>query len=654
MTPPNKPFLFMLWSTLLSVLAAAQSQEGPARKKVFGIVKTASGKIWVGAEVNLLARSLPDNEKVGSVDHLRVLSDQHGRFRAEIIAGRSYTAWAWSPVEIGRYRQTGVIENVFPSVPLILEESDEPHLIQRFRITGRDAWQHLEPLEFHFISLTGNIYHEQITAEEDGTLAMPRLPASSHFLEVRGRDAFPLHEYPLHRRPAHHPQEDPAELALPGPKVLGIAIRDIGTNQGIGGARIYRSLRSRLIEIARTEADGFVSVKLPVAAASSPSQAGSDDRKVGHETWIMMSDAPGHGIGALRRGTPKKRRDGRAWAELRKDSPPDYYCHLGPGASLKGRVEISTGVPARKMGLRMSGRSLHYEDLNHRISAIFSRVVETDAQGQFEISGLISEYIAVVDGFLSDEHILLLPESWRAGLSPSLRYMFTTESAFRKEGKAVVTLSDRCPIEFRLTAPGRAPAESGKIALHTLDKSDALTPSPRYLHTDRAGRLRILAPQRQDLALILRNEVDWDIRRLSVYPKAGKPDAPSLEIEMEEMLRVSGHVVDDKGKPIAAAEISLYPLFTQGLANSFDQLTDKDVGRVSLSQIKDPRQLAILARMLGFNAKVPTDKEGLFSFRIPRIPMNYRLYLRHNGVNTNIQIEVDDRSVEDLKIEIQR
>src|SRR5262245_46226815 len=95
----------------------AQADRGEAtaalRGPAIGEVRDAGGRPWVSAEVVLRSRPLPGDAEAGECDEVTAKVDERGRFRADILRGRPYSAWAWTAPEADGRRASDVVEHVF-------------------------------------------------------------------------------------------------------------------------------------------------------------------------------------------------------------------------------------------------------------------------------------------------------------------------------------------------------------------------------------------------------------------------------------------------------------------------------------------------------------------------------------------------------------
>src|SRR3972149_7880019 len=88
---------------LFAILLGATLVVAQQREPVRGSVVAADGTPWAGANVALLSRPLPDDERFGEADELQATSDAKGRFEVTLLPGRRYVAWASAELPESRY-----------------------------------------------------------------------------------------------------------------------------------------------------------------------------------------------------------------------------------------------------------------------------------------------------------------------------------------------------------------------------------------------------------------------------------------------------------------------------------------------------------------------------------------------------------------------
>lgn len=136
----------------LLTMAGAQSEEPvAARQKVLGKVVQLDGAPWARATVKLVAWPYPRYWFVGSPDVITVTADDSGRFEAELLPQRHYSAWAFLRLEGGGYRLTGVVDDVVPASLVELRERAHPQAPVRLRILEPEGAKPFGPLSFRVV-----------------------------------------------------------------------------------------------------------------------------------------------------------------------------------------------------------------------------------------------------------------------------------------------------------------------------------------------------------------------------------------------------------------------------------------------------------------------------------------------------------------------
>ena len=101
-------------------------------EKAFDAVQDTEGRPWLGAEVHLLSGVIAGAVR-GERDHVIVKPDAQGRFRAEILGGRSYLVWATEAVGKHRYRASRMSKNVQVGASVVLRQESDT-FVQRVRL----------------------------------------------------------------------------------------------------------------------------------------------------------------------------------------------------------------------------------------------------------------------------------------------------------------------------------------------------------------------------------------------------------------------------------------------------------------------------------------------------------------------------------------
>lgn len=618
--------------------AGVRAQDGRPRAKAFGIVRTADGRPWPGAMVHLFSRCVPSIEGAGGVDEIVVRSDGRGRFRAHVLTGRPYTTWARGVPRKGRYRVTGVVENVFPSVPVILREVGLAPVL-RVAVHGLDAWRDHGPLRCRLVAETGNVLVRELALDAHGTGVAPPMPLEKVWLEVLGRDGFPVarRRIALAGKPG-----STVSVSVPRPVSIGFVARDIATEKGLGGVELCRRMGGRLLGLGRTEQDGYARITVP-ADVLTPA---------GVRTLIVRRS--GYGPGGVRRG-PERKRSG-AWPPIRGRAPIDLYTHLAAGKDTKARFLLGPERPAAGLPILVAGWGTHFETSNRRFSCTYRDVLHTDEQGRVTIPGAFSGYPAVVHAVLTERHLAALPRAWRARLHPVVHHVILPDGSGRER---TVDLLELCPVDLAVTAADGAPAAHAVVTvlLAGTGHPGLLPDDLRDVIADRAGRVRLLLPPGDERTLSIRYRDSWTVGRLAVRRVAGDERPAQLRVRLREPRLVAGRVVDARGRALAGVDLRIYPYYLGNLSFPEDEATPQDLagkGRNAavLGALRDPRWFYAFAARVGLNVRVRTDAEGRFRFIVPAVPMTYRIYGARGRHRIDLQIQVEETSLPDLRIEL--
>ncbi|MFQ5504025.1 MAG: carboxypeptidase-like regulatory domain-containing protein, partial [Planctomycetota bacterium] len=322
----------------LPLVAGTPQEKTLRRERLVGRIRDLAQQPWPGARVFLMSRPVPGLDRVGDADEVETKTDGRGRFRAMLLPGRSYTAWAAGAAETGRYRRTRTVENVHAGRPVRLEEADEAGIRSRCRISGREAWG--EGLRFELVVDTENRHVLAVKPDARGELEFPMLPEGRLFLEMYGSEGIPLFGTELSG------SIETREIPLPTPCSVLVRVLDRG-GRAVAGANIYRQTRQGRVwqRIAVSGADGFASILLPGARSS-----GDGTVRV---RAALRADSPAHALGRI--ATSVGLQTHRDLSKLRASRQPDITLRLWPGLSVKGRILVDESRPAAGLPLLVYG-----------------------------------------------------------------------------------------------------------------------------------------------------------------------------------------------------------------------------------------------------------------------------------------------------------
>jgi len=250
-------------SLLVGVAAAQDRRAHPGR------VLDAGGKPVAGAEVTLLFAP-PFGAELGCSDVVRCRSDAEGRFRAELLTGAGYVAWAATEAH-----QSGVVD-VDPARQCELRLDSEPRLRQ-YRIDGLDAWADAGPFTLHveIAGVPGLCPDLRMAA---GKVELPLLPADRMdgvLLDKNGVAVWPIRGFDTGDGEAVPPPRTiPARVVDDaGRPVAGAVLQQVWSTSVKDELGRFAA-RTRLVRRAVTDAEGRAQVR--VACAKDPFEAGNE------------------------------------------------------------------------------------------------------------------------------------------------------------------------------------------------------------------------------------------------------------------------------------------------------------------------------------------------------------------------------------------
>src|SRR5712672_1661204 len=263
--PTAFPFRLLVLTLLAAAISAQQTEES-LRGPAVGEVSDRSGGPWAGVEVVLVSRPLPHNPNVGEVDRVVATADARGRFHAEILRGRPYSAWAWGEAADDGRSATAVAERVFVQRPVVLRE--QRRLPRRTLVLDQmDRWKICRGFVVRVVDQTDNRLVQWLEVK-DGKAVLPFLVGTDAFVEVfadLGERRCPLARQ---RVEASDPAGD-LHVALPERQHVTCWVRDAGSEKPRAGATVFRRLGGALYPAGVTDADG--KLLLDIAKVESPS-----------------------------------------------------------------------------------------------------------------------------------------------------------------------------------------------------------------------------------------------------------------------------------------------------------------------------------------------------------------------------------------------
>jgi len=542
------------------VLAFAPLLAQVPREPVRGTVLLAADQPWAGAQVQLLSRPVPDEDRVGESDLVRALSDAKGRFLVDLLPGRCYTAWACMLLGDGTYRASHAVDDVRAGGPLELV-ADAVRPLGSVQIDGLDPWRAGGAIECQLRSRTANVIAAPCV-EQDGRFALPPLPGRRAALEVLcgGRPLQPWPE-PLDLTVATH------TVRIQAPRAVRLRFVDADTSQPIADATIAASmwLRSLLHEIAHSDVTGNAVATLPIGS-----------RAFDWVNYPVMLQARGHApINLLGRLQVPADHDAAA-------GKPVATIELHKGLALRSVLALAdtacAGAPIR---IRNDLQST--TEGTHRIAWWLS----TDVQSGFEVD--VDPRTPAGLGMLlrPSEYARLAAAAAPFPLHPEALLAVVPANAQAAALPAKLDLAALAPMRVQVSAPDGAPAADAFVGIGAAFDGHVLTLSSAA--TDRSGRACFLVPREQELLVTAWSDDGWIVHPM---PRADALVAP-LRIQLQSVRQLPGLVEDAAGRPVPYAQ-------------------------VTYSVIADGGEMGFLTRSFGYHLVRRTDAKG--SFSVPLYP----------------------------------
>lgn len=513
---------------VLTALAAAQ--QDLQRGALAGWVKGADGNRVVGAAVTLVSRPIPARLDLGTTDELHVATGHNGMFRAELLHGRSYTAWATWRDAAGVEQRTGVLEAVFPGPPHELTMAPLQEL-RRLRVEGMAAWGARAPLSCALFPEGENPVAVPLVIDAEGRALLPTLPGRYCQVEVRGRDGFLIALSPdLYLAEGGRAE---ATLVLPPPRELRVRVID-DQQQPVVGARVWHSLvyhrRDVQSEIGRTDAEGRV---CNLVAAT--------DLAYTRDNFSVVVEAAGH----------QRQVAFCSWQKLTEE----LVFTLPAGIALRGRLLAKDGGPVQGITLLPDCYAIG-RDNETLGSGVWLRPCALDGDGRFTFHSLHPRYdfrllatmepaAAIAAGLALRPDVAIAPVLWLAvGRPPFGGALDLGDVRFDRFVVTCIEVKDF----------GGTPVPGARLEITTQD----LYNSPLPYVTDRVGRLQFVLPSGELRIGAWVPGGGVATRLVNVPPLDGEPSLVPLVLTLSATWTVRGVVVDEAGKPVAGATVSQY------------------------------------------------------------------------------------------------
>ncbi|MEZ5989261.1 MAG: hypothetical protein R3F30_09100 [Planctomycetota bacterium] len=583
-------------------------QGPPLRERLIGRAVTPDGKAWAGARVVLVHRPIPDVVVLGQPDRVEVQAADNGRFRAELLHGRSYMAWAEQVDEDGKTRVSDVVEGVFAGETLKLEQGAAPVAPVTCKVSGLEAWAEAKMPEGSYRALLGPQSMILDLGKTDGVteLHLPPHPFDRVVLERLDAAGKVLAAMTL-AKPTLPLM--PTTWALPKPRRLRIEVR--GPNGPIAGAEVWaqvhlehlawdkssgdlglwrkvleRTKISTWAPFGRSDADGLVDCQVP-------SPGGKHDLIVRADGFLEHSleldfataerAVPGTGPAKQEQEKKEGGKDGEKQVDPEaakklveglknlfggktaqqdgEEGDADRVV-LEPGGKLQGRLMLGEDKPAAGLPfvLLREGRMKSGKHGSRQY----------DVPAELHVAGQDGSFSF---GYLPPETnyrllTVLTPELWKA-LGPAYgkvplpaAELVVVQGSVDKDGKDLGALRlDKlvCVHATIHAARGEREASARLLLKDTREEASVIFQGPKTMvrEFDPRGEVAFLLPPGNYDTLVVHPE-----RGVSTEPLGFKPeDSPGTlfewEVKLDPFAAIDIVVTDGKGGPAAGAHLDM-------------------------------------------------------------------------------------------------
>lgn len=526
------------------VAAQNHSAKPTGTARVIGEVSARSGQPWPGAVVYLFSQAVPGVTQIYVTDLQRVTSNDRGRFRAQILAGRPYTAWAVSPQtdsEPEGVRFTGFVESVFAGKPVRLHEAAQGGRFPAVMIEATKAWAEQGPLTFSAQTRSANIWSRELKLQEGGKLVVPGSLGESARLEIRSKAGILIAAVDLER------DDDPTTVMtvkLPAPRRVLIRTVEKGNDKPIAGATLFRKADYQTQDwraIAKTEADGFAVVVLPAASAAIPTEVAIGP---------MRAAAATHSLAGSSSGTVRIPLD-RDIDKVRKANEADCVIQLMPGHALTGTLMVDETRPASGAWLVLytSVPSSPTSWTHYREPMVF----RTAEDGRFAIPGRHDSCAHRLCVVLEDRFLAALETRQAYPAHPLAWLSLAGDDRTRQLGTRRLDQLKARDLFVRNEDGSPVSCPDLLIGSPQLRVDRGIGPYyPLITSLGRRGRARVFASSFDQMVVVAAKGgvfAERDLRKQDTNPR--------FEIVLPEATMITGKVTDSRGKPVANATVHL-------------------------------------------------------------------------------------------------
>jgi hypothetical protein len=157
---------------LLAPCACAQ-----ARHPCLGTVVDDADKALAGAAVTLVWS--PGDGAPGVADVVQATSDERGRFKADLVVGHAYTAWAIGPARSDGSRLVSEVTDRAAAGRVVELAAWHVARPRRVKVTGFEPWTGGAPPKLQLLPDVRHTYSVALPAAKDGEVELPPAPLTT-------------------------------------------------------------------------------------------------------------------------------------------------------------------------------------------------------------------------------------------------------------------------------------------------------------------------------------------------------------------------------------------------------------------------------------------------------------------------------------------
>lgn len=572
-------------SSLLAcvALAAFVAPQDPVdgRGPAFGEVRRADRSPWAGAVVRLVSEPFLGADQ----DVVVTTSDADGRFRARLLLGQPYTAWAWA-ADGEHWRVSQRVTDAVPRLPIVLDEHhQEPRCV--LRLSGLAAWN-VEAVTVWCAGDRDGRFAQPFAFGPTTSVELPPSGTGRRILFMQARNALDLLPRAV---PATASTE--FEWALPAPRPTEVQVL---TQDGAPVADAWLELRQRVTTVlpSRTGADGRMQVLLP---------EGTDFQR----GLALIAAAPGH-------------LESRWWPRATAPGQP-LVMFATPRPPVTAQLEWRAREPMAAVPVWLGGVQHNIEpwpgSRKGKVNSSFAThgLLRTDAQGEVVLP-FTNEHDVSVATVLPRQGLVDLERRHGGAINPLVLLHAGPTAATTLR----LRVDDLRPVRFVFEHADRLPAPRAHVRL-----GGGASPGLGLDYVaDQASSITVLVPPRDDLMLAVWHDGAGDVVKVEVPPAAA--GIAVVRVTMPPPIRVKGKVVDASGDPVAGATVRLGATL-QGERSAWQPVAvDEQLRPVAPRVVARGYYYPPICEAM-FGGEGTTDADGRFAFTLPGrgYPLSFRV-----------------------------